>query len=331
MAEKITALFPHQAPLDERETLQRAVRASVTERGMTIREAAAAMEISPTILGQWLGGRYTGTTGVVAMKAAAWLESVSTPKPGDALPEPVPWVATPTARAIWDILDAARMSGRVGIVHGVAGMGRTMSLAEYQRTRAGVVVVDATPGRGSLTAALRACATACGLVTKGRADDLEARILRHLNVLMQHEKSGLLAVDESQFMRGEALESYRRLSDLSGIGLAFLGNNETYHNISGVKTEAPYLQMHSRMIRRFNTPGAYKEDVKAILRAWGVTGKEEVALGLDIARTHGRLRYLTEVARLSKRQVTDGPFTLHEMEFAWKTMNDTGEGENARL
>lgn len=211
------------------------------------------------------------------------------------------WVNTPTSMEIESALQYAQSQPTVALIHGGAGLGKTLSLRRYQEQntykengfRKNVYVITAHPAMKTVTSVLREIAKAIGRGDDAcRSDTLARRIEETLRF------RDLLIVDEAHDLEIDALNMIRYFHDTVGIGLAYLGNDEVHTRINGRGRKAAMLgPLSSRLGVQCHIPQPTKEDVTAILSAWKVAGSAELELGLQIGQGRGGLRSLTQVLR----------------------------------
>ena len=91
----------------------------------------------------------------------------------------------------------------------------------------------------------------------------------------------------------------RALHDATGVGLALVGNEAVYARMTG-GTRAAYLdRLFSRIGKRVRLTRATRDDVDAIIDAWGVDVHACRRTLHEIAARPGGLRGLTKVLRLA--------------------------------
>jgi DNA transposition AAA+ family ATPase len=110
----------------------------------------------------------------------------------------------------------------------------------------------------------------------------------------------LLIIDEAQHLEIKALDQIRYFSDVGGIGIAYLGNDEIYTRIYGRGRKASFIgPLKSRVGKQLSIPHPTDEDVIAILGAWNIDGKKETDYALKIGLSSIGLRGLTQVLKQS--------------------------------
>lgn len=283
--------------------LREQVRSELAVAGLSQAQASkeAGIEASGgSKLNQWLQGKYTGDNDKIEAQLIRWLESRQDAKAQRAeMPKAPDWVRTPTAEKIFSTLSYARMAAVSVCVFGGAGVGKTSTCNAFAEQHPNVFVVTASPSASSYPACLRRIATAIGL--RGfshRTDDLELEVINRLK-----GTQGLLILDEAQLLSTEALWGIKGIFDIAKIGIAYVGSEQVYSNLSGRRTE-----LNAPIFRRISKKQALKqptrEDVSVLLAAWGLAidgsiGKTAIDYCAKIAAKPGALGMVTETLRLA--------------------------------
>lgn len=216
------------------------------------------------------------------------------------------WVDTPTSKNIWTALKYAQTTPTIAMVHGGAGLGKTItakrlldetavrhavgSLRSHKPT---VYMVTAHSGMSTVTSALCAINEAMGFTGDAYRNDAMTR-----QILMRLNPGDLMIVDEAQDLEIKALNIIRHFYDVGGIGIAYLGNDEINARINGRGRQAAFMgPLSSRVGMRLPIPHPTEGDVAATLKAWNVHGQKEIECALSIGLGRGGLRALTQVLR----------------------------------
>lgn len=230
------------------------------------------------------------------------MNDTTTINPPEALNYAEPeWVDTPTSIEIEHALRCAQTQPTIAMIHGGAGLGKTLTVRRYldknsykvNGCRTNVYVIDANPAMKTVTSVLLEISRAIGRGDDAcRSDTLARRIRETLRF------GDLLVVDEAHDLEVPALNMIRHFYDTSGVGVAYLGNDEVHTRINGRGRKAAMLgPLSSRVGVRCHIPHPTPEDVTAILAAWNVHGSAELEFGLQIGQGRGGLRSLTQVLR----------------------------------
>lgn len=292
MSESATITSIHTGDADVRERL----RAAMT-RDKTLTQALIAREVgvSPAVVNQYLKGVYAGDNDGVENKLVLWLSSHDERRAqGAAMPTAPMWVETATGARILGALGYAQQAGDIAIIYGGAGLGKTSAIRQYDTLALNVWHVTMTPASASVVTALEEICAALGVNEFGGAAKLFRAVVRKVR-----GTGGLLVIDEAQHLSVAALDQIRSIHDATEIGVALVGNTEVYARMTGGNRAAYLDRLYSRIGKRLALRQSTKEDIAAILKAWGIGDAKCRATLEEIARKPGALRGLTKVLRLA--------------------------------
>lgn len=269
------------------------IGALLEAKAVTGAQIAKEISVSPATLSQIMKGTYAADPSNVIDKLEKWLrmreQRQSTPNvnPG--------FVMTETAKQIMADLTYAQITESFAVIFGASGVGKTETAREYQRSNNNVWMITASPSRASLTECLYELAMELGLDQAPRRKGPLSRVIRQR--LLNSE--GLVIIDESDHLDYPTLEELRILQEETGIGMALLGNNKVYTQLTGGRRNEDFARLFSRIAKKRGIHKAKKSDVKAIAQAWNVMGEEEQALMQQVSERPGALRLLTKTLKLS--------------------------------
>lgn len=271
-------------------------------------------------LSQWLNGVYRGDVDTVEKSIRRWLDSreAATALDGQ-MPTAPEWVETPSARAVLSALSFAQMAGAVSVVYGGAGVGKTTALARYKRQAPNVWVVTASPAASAPGPILIRIAQALGIRASGAVHVVEANIIERVR-----ETRGLLVIDEAQHLTHRALDAVRSIHDAAEIGLALVGNEVVYSQLTGGSRSVGFAQLFSRVAKRVRLSRAKDGDVTALLEAWGIGDQGARQLCLGIGRRPGALRGLSQTLRLASMFAAAGGASRPRAEHIRDAWRDLG-------
>ncbi|EPU4806409.1 AAA family ATPase [Vibrio cholerae] len=269
------------------------ISALIEAKAVTGAQIAKEISVSPATLSQIMKGTYAADPSNVIDKLEKWLrmreQRQSTPNvnPG--------FVMTETAKQIMADLTYAQITESFAVIFGASGVGKTETAREYQRSNNNVWMITASPSRASLTECLYELAMELGLDQAPRRKGPLSRVIRQR--LLNSE--GIVIIDESDHLDYPTLEELRILQEETGIGMALLGNNKVYTQLTGGRRNEDFARLFSRIAKKRGIHKAKKSDVKAIAQAWNVMGEEEQALMQQVSERPGALRLLTKTLKLS--------------------------------
>ena len=296
------------------------VREALAADGLSQSRAAREIGISGGALSQWLAGAYAGDTAAMDARARSWLEARDERATlAERLPSPPEWAETPSSKRVISGLTYAQAAGYVAVIHGAAGVGKTMASRRYAGLRPNVWIATMSPWTKTVRACLEQAAGACGLRTAGfRAARIAAGLCARLD-----GTRGLLAIDEAQHLGVPALEALRSVHDATGCGLALVGSDLLYERLTGGGRVAEFAQLSSRIGRRVRLPGATQGDSDTLLPAWGMEGKAERKAARRIAGQPGGLRNLARALTLASSIARGRPVNSGHIRKAWKDLAAT--------
>lgn len=259
--------------------LREELRARIDQTGESQSSIAKAIGTSPATLSQFLSGTYA-TPHKLFSKVEAYLHINESRQVAPKRPD---FVYTSISSSVMNIITYCHIQGVLGCVYGDAGVGKTQAIFEYERKHPEAVVITASP----------AFSTQKG-VSELLAESLriqEGRSIRKIfkDIVGKLRDSGrVIIIDEAQHLTIKAIEHLRSISDESGVGMVFIGNEEVYTKMLG-RGEAAFAQLFSRMAIRENvlTTRVKKEDVQLL---FPMLGDEEQEFLLRIARSRWGVR-----------------------------------------
>ncbi|MBE3604106.1 AAA family ATPase [bacterium] len=271
----------------------------IDEEGVAQATAARESGLSPSALNAFLRDRYTGDNSEIARKLRLWIDSRAARLDAAALLPKVGWIPTAAARRILTAINYAQKTGRMALVIGAPGVGKTVTARHYQATNPNVWVATMAPDCRAPAVALQEIAEAVGVEQQaGRA----ARAMRE--ALRRHltRTAGVVIVDEAQHLGFQALEEIRALHDSAQIGIAMLGS----HTLSGWASKGQPIEATAQLVSRLGMRARLMQigddDVALMLDAWHVRGDAERRFLADVAMRPGALRNVErtlEMAALS--------------------------------
>lgn len=260
-------------------------RSEMDDHGLSQMAAAREMGTSAATLGRWLADTYEGDVARVTAKVQRWLETRAETRRLTLTPA---GLDSHTALAVTDDVMAtlahAQATGDIVLVHGRSGAGKSWAAARYVAGRAGAHALTISAGIASLPGLYGRVARAVGAGGRhGSALETEDAILARLE-----GRQALLVIDEAQHLNARLLDALRGLRDLSGAGLALIGDDTIR------MTLARCPQVTGRIGVRTALGAPPEIDVRTLMA--GVLGREptraEITMGLTTAAGPGGLHAL---------------------------------------
>ncbi len=269
------------------------VRAAISAHLLTIPQTRMAREsgVSAPTISQWLRDKYKGNNAIVKDKLAAWMATHAQGVIVSATiaPERAGWVDTPTSIEIERAFVKARSMPGMAVVYGAPGVGKTSTIKRYASTTPNVWVVTASPAVSSMAAILKLI----GIAVKARGGYRNYDLAREITNCITGTR-GLLVIDEFQHLSLPAIEQVRAIHDASDVGVALVGNEAGWANMTGGSRRLDHAQLFSRCAPVVSLVSPQEEDVNAILDAWRVTAQAAKEFALQISSGGGGLRNLVK-------------------------------------
>ena len=197
---------------------------------------AKELDISESALSQFLKGKYK-TPHTITPKIEQLLkiseQRLATPK------EP-PFKMTSISQSVINIIRYCHLQGKIGVAYGAAGIGKTKACEEYVKKNPEAVMITTAPCYATMTG-----------VNELLAEELKIkeRISRRIFSEVVNKLKGsnrVIIIDEAQHLTVRVINHLRSIMDASGVGIAFIGNEEIYLKMRGAG-QAAYAQLFSRI------------------------------------------------------------------------------------
>lgn len=238
-------------------------------------QVAKELGISPPKLSGFLSGTYAAPHTVISAieELAAIIEQKK------AAPERPDYAETTVGRMVTNAIRYAHLMGVATVAYGDAGIGKTMAVQNYLENNELAIGITINPVYSSITGALEKLAKQMGIherVARNQSDEIVNRL----------KGSGrVIVVDEAQHLTTRALDHLRCMSDESGVGICFVGNDEVYRKLKS-NGDKKFAQLFSRLgIKPHVTVlNISKEDVQAVFGKY-VAEEDALELLFRICRT----------------------------------------------
>ena len=262
------------------DTLRAEVRRISEAKNRTLTELSKEVGIPFGTFSGWAAGTYAGNVGRIDEQVQKWLtgRSCAARKRAE-LPTEPGFTLTPTAEAIMAVLEHAQHAPDLAMITGAAGVGKTSTIEAYRRRSTNVWVITGEP-----------CVSTPRMLLDLVAEQLSVtewqthRVSRAVVAKMRGTR-GLLVVDEAQHLTTPTLDQVRTLHDMSGVGIALVGNERVSSRIEGGSRSPDFAQLFSRVGMRLSKAKPTKGDVEALLDAWQIEdGEVSAPVGGDRAQ-----------------------------------------------
>lgn len=290
-----------------------------TDRRLNQATVAREAGISATTLSQWLSGTYAGNIKQIEEKIGAWYRSELERQSSSGLPTGPLWVDTPSSERAISTMRYAQLAADIVLIYGGAGTGKSKSIERYHRMAPNVFRATSCPASKGVAAILGEIAKAVGLRDFPTAS---AAVFRQICQKVTGS-NGLLIIDEAQHLSLEALDQVRAIHDMTGIGIALVGNEAVYARMTGGTVRAAYLdRLYSRIGKRTYLKRSTEADIDAFAKGWNITDPACRKQIQDIGGKPGALRVLNKVLRLaaSYAQAENRPLCCSDVRAAYNEL-----------
>lgn len=284
-----------QQQQDQQQQVIATVKAMIDSKKVTQSKLAKEIDVSTSVISQYLNGKYDGIGGDAAgvtEKLTAWLALQTNRATNPVAPK---FVQTQTANQIHTALAYAHAAECISVVFGASGVGKTTAAKHYANDNPNVWMITASPSASSLSECLYELALELGMDDAPRRKGPLARAIKRR--LMG--TGGLVIIDEADHLDYATLEELRILQEQTQVGMVLVGNNRVYAQLTGGRRNEDFARLFSRIAKKVGIHKAKKNDVTAIATAWGIHGDSERALMTVISEKPGALRLLNQTLRLA--------------------------------
>lgn len=253
----------------------------------TIGQAARKTGWSPSVISQYLSGKYPGDNAKVERSLCDWFDAIERERQIGVAP-----VRSEATEQMAEALELIRSTNDAGVLFGDAGIGKSTGIALYMEDHPTSILITMSRwnrDQGSIERRLME------VLGKGDRKATETRgeyIVRRLT-----GSSRLIIVDNAHKATRPALEWLIDCHDATGCPLALVGNEEVTGKIDD------NAQRHSRMlyrreIRVSKTKPLIRHLAREIVPDWP---REDVERGVEaVADVDGRFRNVTKLLKLGR-------------------------------
>lgn len=241
---------------------------------------AKELGVSGAQLSSFLSGTYKAPHTIIPKVQA--LLTVSERK--EIAPREPSFVPTRVSQAVETAITYSHIQGKIAVVYGDAGIGKTMAINQYCKENTLAVKITISPSYASMSGVNELIADQLG-VRERVSRKLYAEIITKLK-----DSGRVIIIDEAQHLTVRTLNHIRCMADESGIGITLVGNDEVYTKLKG-SGRADFAQLFSRigMRKQVMTNTLSKDDIRAVFSAIG-DDEESQDILFKIARTNYGLR-----------------------------------------
>lgn len=251
-------------------------------------------------LSPWATGVYMGNSENVAARVFRFRQQIESQDDIASVALKAPdFIPTPTALRLRTLLATAQ-SGEMTLGCTAPGLGKTITARHFVHSVSNSWLITARPSSGNLTAMIGATLAAIGNSTGARVGGWKAKLSQEVASLIAGRKS-VLIYDEAQFLTAESMEEIRSWSDVTGVGVCLLGNEELFAKVRGGARNHAFARLNSRIKMSHLAEAPEPGDAEAYLDAWKIEKPSMRNLLSAIALTPGsgglrEMRQIIEVA-----------------------------------
>lgn len=207
--------------------------------GKSQSEIAKELGISPGQLSAFISGSYKSPHTLVP-KIEALLSKDESRK---LAPKAPPFTETTVSKQVMDVIEYCHLQGKLGVIYGDAGIGKTMGIIRYCELNPMAVSITVSPAFATMSGVNDLLSEKIGVREKN------ARRI-YTEIVARLRGSGrVIIIDEAQHLTKKTLEHLRSISDETGVGICFVGNEEVYSRLKGTG-KADFAQIFSRIAIR---------------------------------------------------------------------------------
>lgn len=240
---------------------------------------AKELGISGAQLSSFISGTYKAPHTIIPKIQA--LLTVSERK--EVAPKEPSFVPTRVSQAVFNAISYSHVQGKIAVVYGDAGIGKTMAINQYCKENSLAVKITISPSYASMSGVNELIADQLGV---------RERVSRKIysEIISKLKDSGrVIIIDEAQHLTVRTLNHLRCMADESGIGITLVGNDEVYTKLKG-SGRADFAQLFSRigMRKQVLTNTLSKDDISSVFSM--IDDEEARDILFKISRTNYGLR-----------------------------------------
>jgi hypothetical protein len=205
---------------------------------------------------------------------------------------PTAFIETPSARRILTLLEIAHM-GRITVAAMGPGNSKTKAAEHYSSSVSSAWHVTMRQSHKTVSAMIAQVMAAMKLSSRSGWKSQRSNQVADF----VEGQNGLIIVDEANHLSWESLEELRGWHDVTGVGLALLGNEELMMRIQGGANRHAYARLNSRIAHYHVQDKPTEADVSAYLNAFDIddpASRRELTRAA-LAPTSGGLREVKQI------------------------------------
>lgn len=280
------------------ERIRQRLEAFVEDNSLTLEALALRAGTNASAISRYLTGEPTGDVAKLERKIEDYLAKESRKRTWKSVYFDT--LGVETCRLAFDIIWE---SGDIGLVHGVAGLGKSTACECYAKAHPTTIFFTVLQGRGNDYDVVKEMAAH---LPAARAEE-DKRLRRAEWVLKKMKGSGrLVIIDNAQRLSLSGLRWINDFNDVTGCPVAFVGNDEVLlkiKNSSQMSSRIGFKQDIGDMISADPKAGKWLHDAadRMVHAMWPEAERDVRYLAREAADRPGHLRTLNKQLRIAIR------------------------------
>lgn len=276
--------------------------------------------INKSTLGLFVTGNYAGRLEPLAEAVFRFRQTLVAQAALRAEGPEIPgYFETETSSQLIRLLQYAQR-GRVTVGALGAGIAKTTTAAYFKACNSNVYLVTIFPSTSGIYGMLKTVLKALGVPNaSGSPEVLSTMVMDRVRNLA----NPLLIFDEAQHLTVRAIEEIRGWYDVTGVGIALLGNKSLLQQLEGGSRSDAFAQIYSRVSLRIVKLQPLDADIDALLDAWRIRDAKVSAEIHRIAKLPGALRNATWTLELAHMLAMGGKeeLAVNHVQDAWAQLS----------
>lgn len=295
------------------------------DTGLSWKQLSSRTGIAHSTLSLFSGGNYGAPGDKIAASIYRYRQTlVAQAALRIEMPTIPAYYETETSRQLIALMSWAQR-GRIVAAALSPGMSKTVTAEHYQACNVNTFLVTCSPTLANVVALQQEVMARLGNPSLSGHPHTISRAIRNRFADLTNP---LLIVDEAQHLSERSLDELRSWHDdpRVNLGIALLGNAGLLQRLEGQTRAIDRAQLFSRVSQRLPRIKPLREDVDALIEAWGITDAKVEALVHQIAQTPGALRLTTfvlEIATMLARTENNDLLVSHVQD-AWAQLSSRG-------
>lgn len=230
------------------EELILALKEIIETKKANITTIAKGVNMSPATISEYLQGRYKGRVDKLEEALNKYLNTFK--KTDNALLKKLDFAETSIATRVFNAAQMCQVQGKMGIVTGMPGIGKTTAIKEYEKRMGSVILVDPFEMSNART------------ILKQIADVLKIQCHNNMSVndiaevVVNRLKRNkfLIIIDEAENVKIEVFKIIRKIHDRTegALGVLFIGTEELFYLVQKVRNGFPYISSRIGYLEQLN-------------------------------------------------------------------------------